>query len=48
MRKIGLDSPEQEYSLENVIFKILRREGALDTLADLKDKAYDNAFSVGE
>ena len=26
-----------------VVFKILRREGALDLLSDLKDQAYDAA-----
>ena len=46
MRQAGLDSKEQEYSVENVIFKILRREGALDLLSDLKDRAYDSAFSM--
>ena len=46
MRQAGLDSKEQEYSDENVIFKILRREGALDLLSDLKDRAYDSAFSM--
>ena len=47
MRRVGLESKEQEYSTENVIFKILRREGALDLLSQLKDQAYDAAFSVG-
>ncbi len=48
MRQSGLDSPEGQYSMENVVFKILRREGALDLLSDLKDQAYDSAFSMGQ
>tara|TARA_R110000824_G_scaffold70902_5_gene181782 strand:+ start:604 stop:1515 length:912 start_codon:yes stop_codon:yes gene_type:complete len=48
MRQRGLDSRAQEYSSGNIAFKILRREGALDTLSNLKDRAYDAAFSIGK
>tara|TARA_R110000787_G_scaffold91537_2_gene192869 strand:- start:218 stop:1180 length:963 start_codon:yes stop_codon:yes gene_type:complete len=46
MRRAGLDSPEQEYSAENIAFKILRREEALQRLNDLKYNAYDNVMSM--
>mgnify|MGYP003647557067 FL=1 len=48
MRKAGLDSPAQEYSAENIAFKILRREGELDKLNDMKYDAYDAIMSIGE
>lgn len=48
MRQEGLHSLAQEYSSGNIAFKILRREGALDKLGDLKDRAYDAAFSIGK
>jgi len=48
MRKAGLESPAQEYSAENIAFKILRREGALDKLNDMKYDAYDEILSIGE
>jgi hypothetical protein len=46
MRKAGLDSPAQEFSTENIAFKILRRENVLDKLNDLKYDAYDKLMSV--
>ena len=46
LRKAGLDSPQQEYSPENIAFKILRREDALQRLADMKLSAYDNLMST--
>lgn len=46
MRRAGLDSPQQEYSAENIAFKILRREEALQRLNDLKYDAYDNVMSM--
>ena len=46
LRKAGLDSPQQEYSPENIAFKILRREDALLRLADMKLSAYDNLMST--
>jgi hypothetical protein len=45
MRRAGLESKKQEFSVENIAFKILRRNGILDRLEDLKTDAYD--FMVG-
>ena len=45
MRRAGLESPKQEFSIENIAFKILRRNGILDQLEDMKTDAYD--FMVG-
>ena len=47
-RRAGLNSPEQEYSAENIAFKILRREETLDKLNDLKYDVYDRILSIGE
>jgi predicted nucleotidyltransferase len=47
-RRAGLSSPEQEYSAENIAFKILRREETLDKLNDMKYDAYDRILSIGE
>jgi hypothetical protein len=47
MRRAGLHSP-QEYSAENIAFKILRREETLDKLNDMKYDAYDRILSIGE
>ena len=46
MRKAGLDSPKQEFSPENIAFKILRRENILQKLNDLKYDAYDRMMSI--
>jgi len=46
MRKAGLDSPKQEFSPENIAFKILRREDVLQKLSDLKYDAYDRLMSI--
>tara|TARA_Y100001937_G_scaffold27332_1_gene39248 strand:- start:2855 stop:3787 length:933 start_codon:yes stop_codon:yes gene_type:complete len=46
MRKAGLDSPKQEFSPENIAFKILRREDILQKLNDLKYDAYDRMMSI--
>lgn len=46
MRMAGLHSPAQEYSCENIAFKILRREEALDKLKELKYDAYDKILSM--
>ena len=46
MRRAGLDSPAQEFSPENIAFKILRREEALQKLNDMKYDAYDRLMSV--
>ena len=46
MRKAGLDSPKQEFSPENIAFKILRREDILQKLNDMKYDAYDQLMSI--
>ncbi len=46
MRRAGLNSPEQEYSAENIAFKILRREETLDKLNKMKYDAYDRILSI--
>jgi len=46
MRRAGLHSPLQEYSAENIAFKILRREETLDKLSQMKYNAYDNLLSM--
>jgi hypothetical protein len=48
MRRAGLESPRREFSVENIAFKILRRDGTLETLSDLKTKLYDTMLSVSE
>ena len=37
---------EGEYSYENITFKVLRRVGLLDKLADLQTMAYDKSLSM--
>ena len=46
MRRAGLESSQQEFSVENIAFKILRRDGILEKLSDLKNTAYDDMMSV--
>jgi len=46
MRRAGLESTQREFSVENITFKILRRDGALDRLSDLKNAAYDAMMTV--
>jgi len=48
MRRAGLSGPQGEFSPENIAFKILRREGSLGVLNDLKNQAYDAMMSVNE
>jgi hypothetical protein len=45
MRAAGLQSDRQEYSPENIAFKILRRDGSLKRLETMKRKAYDTKKS---
>jgi hypothetical protein len=47
MRKAGLESGG-EFSLENLVFKVLRRTPFIDILDSFKAKAYDNLMSVTE
>ncbi len=46
MRRVGLASHKQEFSIENIAFKILRRNDTLGMLNDLKAKAYDSMMNV--
>ena len=46
MRAVGLQSKEREYSMENIAFKILRRDGTLNLLSQIKDAAYDKMMSI--
>tara|TARA_R110000824_G_scaffold76323_1_gene193383 strand:- start:839 stop:1486 length:648 start_codon:yes stop_codon:yes gene_type:complete len=48
LRSAGLKSDKAEFSAENIAFKILRREEALDKLANLKRNVYDKLMSMGE
>jgi predicted nucleotidyltransferase len=48
LRSVGLKSEKAEFSAENIAFKILRREEALDKLANLKRNVYDKLMSMGE
>ena len=48
MRAAGLQSKRQEFSTENIAFKILRRNGILDMLEDLKNEVYDTILSMKE
>ena len=47
MRKAGLENGG-EFSLENIVFKTLRRTPFMDILDSFKAKAYDNLMSVQE
>ena len=47
MRKAGLNSPSQEYSAENIAFKILRREELIDKLKQMKYNAIDQRLTMG-
>ena len=48
MRKVGLESADAEFSAENIAFKMLRRDGVLGRLNDLKVEAYDKMMSLQE
>lgn len=45
LRQSGL-TKEGEFSLENLVFKVLRRSGEIERLHDLADQAYDKAMSL--
>lgn len=45
MRQAGLDRTG-EFSVENMVFKVLRRNGMLDRLSDIKTFAYDKSVSL--
>ena len=42
-RKAGLER-EGEFSIENLVFKLLRRNGYIERILNLKSKAYDKQF----
>ena len=46
LRASGLRSEAGEFSAENIAFKILRREEALDKLANMKHTVYDRLMSM--
>lgn len=48
MRQSGLDSPQREFSPENIAFKILRRNDTLDKLSQMKYDTYDRSMSIEE
>lgn len=47
MRQTGL-SKEGEFSVENLVFKVLRNNGYLEKLAQCKTKAFDRTLSIEE
>ncbi len=47
MRKAGLEK-DGEFSNENIVFKVLRREGFLEKLQDTKVRAYDLKMTITE
>jgi len=46
MRRAGLESHRQEFSIENIAFKILRRNGILELLSGLKVQTYDSLMNL--
>jgi translation elongation factor EF-1beta len=46
LRSAGLKSDKAEFSAENIAFKILRRELALDKLEGMKNNVYDALMSL--
>ena len=48
MRRAGLESRRREFSIENIAFKILRRNGTIESLNDYKTRLYDTIFSIPE
>ena len=46
LRNAGLKSPKAEFSAENIAFKILRREGILDKLGQMRHTVYDKTMSM--
>jgi len=48
LRRAGLESTMREFSVENIAFKILRRNGILDELERMKNETYDEMMTVRE
>ena len=47
MRKSGLED-KGEYSVENITFKLLRRNDIMEKLNNLSVNAYDNEHTIKE
>jgi len=43
-RKSGLESESGEFSIGNLVFKLLRRNGYIDKVMEMKRKSYDRQF----
>ena len=48
MRQSGLESESGIYSVKNIAFKVLRRNGYLQRLSDIKTQSYDRLMSLAE
>ena len=48
LRQAGLNSAAQEFSVENLVFKVLRNTGYLEKLSDAKLQAMDQELSLDE
>lgn len=48
MRQSGLDSEKGIYSVKNVAFKVLRRNGYLEKLSNVKTQSYDRVMSLAD
>ena len=46
MRQAGLDSERGVYSVKNIAFKVLRRNGYLERLSNVKTQSYDRVMSL--
>ena len=46
MRQAGLDSKSGIYSVKNIAFKVLRRNGYLEKLSNIKTQSYDRVMSL--
>lgn len=47
MRKQSLETEAGEMASDNIVWKVLRREGYLDKLCDIMDVTYDKMMSLG-
>ena len=48
MRRSGLRTRKGQYSTGNIAFKVLRRNGSLEKLSNIKNDAYDSSMSIKE
>ena len=48
MRRSGLKTRKAQYSTGNIAFKVLRRNGSLEKLSNIKNDAYDASMSIKE